>query len=71
MNPMNEPCDECKKSYNFERCASAHCKTCGKKKLCPECFWTHVCLPHKGRQLHIISNPQWICNVVNNEMDKS
>jgi len=56
-------CDNCKKPYDPNTQPFGMCQTCNKKVLCPDCYWTHDCVPGKGRRLLIITNPQWICNL--------
>lgn len=59
-------CQSCQKEYDFENNQSGSCSTCEKKYICPDCYWTHDCIEGKGRRLRIITNPKWICNLINN-----
>lgn len=57
-------CQNCFKAHDFSRECFGSCSTCGKKDMCENCCYEHECLPGKGRQLRIITNPAWICNLV-------
>ena len=59
-------CSECKKPHDFDKECSGSCSTCNKMFLCCNCCYTHECLPGKSRQLRIIINPTWICNLRKN-----
>ncbi len=59
-----ENCQNCQKKYDFDKHASAWCKTCNKHYLCIECYDTHDCIPGKRRHMIIITNPQWICRLI-------
>lgn len=57
-------CEGCKNPYDFKNQASAWCDTCGKKYLCIHCYEIHECVPGKIRQMIIVTNPNWVCNLV-------
>ena len=59
-------CTECKKPYDFETQVSGSCSTCNKKNMCETCCYSHECIEGKRKQLIIITNPKWICNLVKN-----
>lgn len=63
-------CDGCGNPYDFEKHASAWCKTCGKKSLCIHCYDTHECIPGKSRHMIIITNPPWISRLINSQFCK-
>jgi hypothetical protein len=58
-------CQECKQPHDFSKQCSGDCTTCAKKWMCEQCCYTHECIPGKARHLRIITNPAWICNLVN------
>ncbi len=63
MDKMKNICPECKKIFNIDKKISANCMTCNKKYMCVECCYTHDCLPGKPRQIHLISNPEWVVSL--------
>ncbi len=60
--PIN--CQECLKDHDFTIEAFGSCITCKKNYMCPNCCHTHKCIPGKISQLILITNPQWICNLM-------
>lgn len=57
-------CEVCGLPHDFDREASGWCMTCEKKWMCYPCCYNHVCIEGKKRQLRIITNPQWIANLL-------
>ena len=57
-------CQECFKAHDFKRECFGYCSTCKKEDMCENCCYTHECIPGKIRQLQIITNPAWICNLI-------
>jgi hypothetical protein len=62
MSPKE--CAVCKNPNDFDKQCSGSCSTCGKNYMCEQCCYTHPCVHGKGRQLLIIANPAWICNLM-------
>lgn len=56
-----EKCQECQKEYDFDKDPVGECVTCGKKTLCHECCYSHLC--EKGRHLRVIIDPSWTVNL--------
>lgn len=60
---MDTYCQECKKPHDFTKECFGSCSTCQKKDMCEKCCYNHECIPGKSRQLLIITNPAWVCNL--------
>ena len=57
-------CKNCFKAHDFIRECFGCCATCKKDYMCEGCCYSHECVPGKSRNLRIITNPAWICNLV-------
>ncbi len=64
MTDIPTECEVCKLPHDFAKYCYGSCRTCGKQWMCENCCFTHDCIPGKGRQLAIISNPAWIMNLM-------
>lgn len=63
MSDLPIECEVCHKAHDFSKWCSGSCSTCGKQWMCEPCCYSHECIPGKGRQLRIITNPAWIMNL--------